>query len=115
MILEAIGVVAASVTVITVASLRLVSVVDKREREDDEAEDVQIRPFEDVVIGTLCPICGRPGKNASMPFGAEGPSVPTVCSAHHKCDVRRSHLHVTCRTCGGSWLMATADSVDKAS
>lgn len=114
MILEAVGIVAASVTVITVASLRLVSVVDKREREDDEA-DVQIRPFEDVVIGTLCPICGRPGQNASMPFGAEGPSVPTVCSAHHKCDVRRSHLHVTCRTCGGSWLMATADSVAKAS
>ena len=87
MILEAIGVVAASVTVITVASLWLVSVVDKREREDDEA-DVQIRPFEEVGIGTLCPICGRPGKNASMPFGAEGPSV------------RRCAVRITSATCG---------------
>lgn len=78
-----------------------------------------IDPFVEMRIGTPCPKCLVPAKDAEYEEdvygnreevkGAEGPQLPTACR-WSSCKAKKyPHLHATCNTCGMSWYMAPAD------
>jgi hypothetical protein len=115
MILELAGIVTGGVTVITVASLRFVSLIDKREREQaacDSIEPYAMRPFEATVCdkerGNRCQLCGAVNYGTSGNPGASGPCRPRACPRKDERCPYESHLHVHCDTCGGNYVMATA-------
>jgi len=113
MLLELASIAAGSVTVITVASLRLVSVLDKRERDDDkrEREDAEtdsftldepvvVAPFVDIRVGTKCPHCGFTSSKD------RGLRAPKACKIGDTCKATGTpHIHVRCTECRARWAM----------
>lgn len=121
----------AGTTVAFISSLIFNNVQIKRKRQweledsapkppppEPEPEPI-IYPFLDIRVGTPCPKCLRPTKNAVIKnYGtysvvtssAEGCHIPEACN-DNKCKARKKfHLHVRCNTCKGSWFMEPADS-----
>lgn len=87
--------------------------------EPEPEPEPTIDPFVEMRIGTPCPKCLIPAKEAVMgedDYGeeveeepAQGPQLPVACR-WSGCKARKyPHLHATCNTCGMSWYMAPAD------
>jgi|SRR5579864_1618508 len=83
-----------------------------------------IDPFVEMRIGTPCPKCLIPAKDAIMdtddygdPIEAEpaqGPQLPKACTYSTRCKAGKyPHLHAYCNTCGMSWFMQPADQKEK--
>jgi len=118
MLLEIILAASGSITTITCASLWFVSVLDKRDRQDQAREEAAlaqeeygaahppqpvtnttIYPFVSITEKTQCVFCGDYGQN-------RGPNFPTVCKSDD-CPVKNApHSHMSCATCQGKWFMA---------
>jgi hypothetical protein len=105
MFIELAGIVMGSVTVITVASLRLVKTVYQDEHDDEPVRsDVVVEPFQSITDATTCIVCGCAGKGTRG-----GPQCPDACRRGEKCPAYgRAHLHVQCNSCGSHWFMKTA-------
>lgn len=128
----------AGITIIFVSSLAFANAQMKRQREQDiedsrptpippppppepEPEpEPTIYPFIELRIGSPCPKCLVPARDATTKedeYGdpeedepARGPSLPRACG-NRNCAARKyPHLHAYCNTCGMSWYMEPADS-----
>jgi hypothetical protein len=96
----------AGLTVIFVSSLNFANTQIKRQRQwdkEDEDDFPNLRPFLNIAIGTMCPLCGRQAERDN------GLRHPKVCSPKDKCDVDVPHIHVECTWCNGKWKMRTKD------
>lgn len=103
MIIESIVLGVASVVL---GSLWLADRVMKREYEDGldpEVKKIKVKPFLNIFVGTLCPICKYPATPAT------GLRLPKACTDKNKCSAKQEHLHVECTACKSYWLMETAD------
>jgi len=128
----------AGIVVVFVSSLFFASAQAKRQREWDledsrptpipdppsEPEpEPTIDPFVELRIGTPCPKCLIPAREAVMAedyYGemqeiepARGPQLPRACFNNSCRAKKHPHLHTTCYTCGLSWFMAPADAPKK--
>lgn len=117
----------AGVTVAFVSSLAFVNNQIKRKRQWELEDSIPpepepvIYPFVEMQIGTRCPKCSRPGRNATFKkvqgvnkvvTSAEGPGVPFACNDNNCKAKKRFHLHVKCNTCNANWFMQPADKKD---
>jgi hypothetical protein len=123
----------AGISIIVCSSLALVNALDKRSRRERKKEikkiecevkeelelasfeyddTIKIFPYLLVVLGTKCPKCERPSKNNSNNTECiEGVVPPISCDNFKRCPVgNRSHLHMSCLTCGSKWYMKPKDS-----
>jgi hypothetical protein len=57
--------------------------------------------------------CVKCGAGRVMRWFGSGRAVrlSRLCTGKAGCSETRKHFHVSCRSCGGMWLMATKDSV----
>lgn len=116
----------ASATVIVVSSLVFSNVVMNKVRRwelEDSGEVVvdnqpDVKPFQEILIGTACLKCrvltSNGTRQGNWVVGMSGPGNPVLCR-DGKCPVKRSHFHVSCRSCNSSWMMETADHKQQSS
>lgn len=100
---EIVGAVMGAFTLITLGALRLVSVFDKRDRDEQDDADALI-PYTLVEDGVLCPKCG-----AKTRLAHEGLCMPSRCDGRG-CKVKVDHLHLLCFTCHRALVMRTRDA-----
>jgi hypothetical protein len=115
-LVEIFAIAAASVTTMVLASLRFAAVLDAREREEPTAARpaVKLEPFQLIAEESICPKCGARWRSEldkdAHQWVNRGPRMVGLCSAQ-KCEAAgQPHLHVSCDTCNGRWLMATKDA-----
>jgi len=105
MLVEVVAIVSGSMVAMTGLTLRFCSVIDKRERaEQEDDDDLRLDrpepfPHARIKIETRCPFCSAGGTQKS------GPKMPHRCPQPEMCSIKDPHSHLKCQSCGARYAM----------